>query len=111
MGHARTFWAAAQRARRAGGGGALVLRNDDLDGERSRREVRVWSVCLSLLVVGVGDKPQGCWAVLGCAGVCAHGHGTQCVQGFGMPMAAGSAEFFDPVRLMSEVGYVLLGLV
>ncbi len=35
-GHARTFWTAAERARAAGG--TLVLRNEDLDGRRSRRE-------------------------------------------------------------------------
>ncbi|MBN2505989.1 MAG: tRNA glutamyl-Q(34) synthetase GluQRS [Verrucomicrobia bacterium] len=36
LGHARTFWVAHQRARVAGG--VLVLRNEDLDPERSRRE-------------------------------------------------------------------------
>jgi glutamyl/glutaminyl-tRNA synthetase len=36
LGHARTFWIAAQRARNAGG--QLVLRNDDLDQARCRRE-------------------------------------------------------------------------
>jgi glutamyl-tRNA synthetase len=35
-GHARTFWIAARRA--AQHGGALVLRNEDLDPQRSRRE-------------------------------------------------------------------------
>jgi glutamyl/glutaminyl-tRNA synthetase len=34
LGHARTFWTAAERARAAGG--ALVLRNDDLDATRFR---------------------------------------------------------------------------
>ena len=34
LGHARTFWTAAQRAR--GAGGALTLRNDDLDAARFR---------------------------------------------------------------------------
>ncbi len=34
LGHARTFWIAAERARQAGG--ALVLRNDDLDAARFR---------------------------------------------------------------------------
>jgi glutamyl/glutaminyl-tRNA synthetase len=34
LGHARTFWIAAERARKAGG--ALVLRNDDLDAVRFR---------------------------------------------------------------------------
>ncbi len=34
LGHARTFWIAAQRARAAGG--ALLLRNDDLDAVRFR---------------------------------------------------------------------------
>lgn len=34
LGHARTFWIAARRARAAGG--ALVLRNDDLDAQRYR---------------------------------------------------------------------------
>jgi glutamyl/glutaminyl-tRNA synthetase len=34
LGHARTFWIAAERARRAGG--TLVLRNDDLDSTRFR---------------------------------------------------------------------------
>ena len=36
LGHARTFWAAQQRARNAGG--ILVLRNEDLDPARSRPE-------------------------------------------------------------------------
>jgi glutamyl-tRNA synthetase len=36
VGHARTFWTASQRARDAGG--ALILRMDDLDPERSRAE-------------------------------------------------------------------------
>jgi glutamyl/glutaminyl-tRNA synthetase len=36
LGHARTFWIAAQRARRFGG--ALVLRNDDLDAKRYRMD-------------------------------------------------------------------------
>jgi glutamyl/glutaminyl-tRNA synthetase len=36
LGHARTFWIAAQRA--AGRGGRLVLRNEDLDPERCRPE-------------------------------------------------------------------------
>ena len=36
LGHARTFWIAQQRALAAGG--ALVLRNEDLDPERSRPE-------------------------------------------------------------------------
>ncbi len=36
LGHARTFWVAAQRARRAGG--TLLLRNDDLDRDRCRAE-------------------------------------------------------------------------
>src|ERR1700683_5529160 len=35
-GHARTFWAAQQRAEAAGG--ILVLRNEDLDPSRSRAE-------------------------------------------------------------------------
>jgi glutamyl-tRNA synthetase len=35
VGHARTFWTAAQRAREAGG--ALVMRMEDLDPERSRQ--------------------------------------------------------------------------
>ena len=34
LGHARTFWVAQQRARAAGG--ALILRNDDLDATRFR---------------------------------------------------------------------------
>ena len=34
LGHARTFWTAYRRARRAGG--ALVMRNEDLDPQRSR---------------------------------------------------------------------------
>lgn len=34
LGHARTFWIAAQRARAAGG--TLILRNDDLDSTRYR---------------------------------------------------------------------------
>ena len=34
LGHARTFWVASERARLAGG--ALVLRNDDLDADRYR---------------------------------------------------------------------------
>ena len=36
LGHARTFWIAFERARRANG--ALVLRNEDLDPQRSRAE-------------------------------------------------------------------------
>ncbi|HWA84784.1 MAG TPA: tRNA glutamyl-Q(34) synthetase GluQRS [Opitutus sp.] len=36
LGHARTFWIAQQRARAAGG--ALVLRNDDLDSTRYRMD-------------------------------------------------------------------------
>ncbi|HVW22361.1 MAG TPA: glutamate--tRNA ligase family protein [Opitutaceae bacterium] len=36
LGHARTFWIAAERARAAGG--ALVLRNDDLDATRYRMD-------------------------------------------------------------------------
>jgi glutamyl-tRNA synthetase len=36
LGHARTFWTAQQRARAAHG--TLVLRNEDLDGARSRPE-------------------------------------------------------------------------
>ena len=36
LGHARTFWTAQLRARAAGG--ALVLRNEDLDGARCRPE-------------------------------------------------------------------------
>ena len=36
LGHARTFWIAAQRARDAGG--TLVLRNDDLDSTRLRMD-------------------------------------------------------------------------
>jgi glutamyl-tRNA synthetase len=34
LGHARTFWIAQERA--TAGGGALILRNDDLDGPRCR---------------------------------------------------------------------------
>src|SRR6476469_8958210 len=36
LGHARTFWIAQQRAEAAGG--ALILRNDDLDRDRCRPE-------------------------------------------------------------------------
>jgi glutamyl-tRNA synthetase len=36
LGHARTFWIAAQRA--AGRGGRLILRNEDLDPQRCRPE-------------------------------------------------------------------------
>jgi len=36
LGHARTFWTAQQRARQAGG--ALILRNEDLDRDRCRPE-------------------------------------------------------------------------
>lgn len=36
LGHARTFWTAQERARAAGG--TLILRNDDLDAARCRRE-------------------------------------------------------------------------
>jgi glutamyl-tRNA synthetase len=36
LGHARTFWIAARRARESGG--ALVLRNDDLDAARYRMD-------------------------------------------------------------------------
>jgi glutamyl-tRNA synthetase len=37
VGHARTFWTASTRAREAGG--TLVLRNDDLDPQRSRADL------------------------------------------------------------------------
>lgn len=36
LGHARTFWAAQERARR--GGGTVILRNDDLDRDRCKPE-------------------------------------------------------------------------
>src|ERR1700692_2444106 len=36
VGHARTFWTAAERARAAGG--ALILRNEDRHASRSRPE-------------------------------------------------------------------------
>jgi glutamyl-tRNA synthetase len=36
LGHARTFWIAAERARQQNGG--LILRNEDLDPQRSRAE-------------------------------------------------------------------------
>ncbi|MDX2111616.1 MAG: glutamate--tRNA ligase family protein [Verrucomicrobiota bacterium] len=36
LGHARTFWVAQERARQ--GGGEIILRNDDLDVQRVRRE-------------------------------------------------------------------------
>jgi len=36
LGHARTFWMAQERAVSAGG--TLVLRNEDLDPQRSRQE-------------------------------------------------------------------------
>src|SRR6201999_3325634 len=36
LGHARTFWIAQQRAQAAGG--ALILRNDDLDRARGQPE-------------------------------------------------------------------------
>src|SRR5208282_1649644 len=36
LGHARTFWAAQERAR--SGGGALILRNEDLDRDRCKAE-------------------------------------------------------------------------
>ena len=36
VGHARTFWIAYERARAAGG--VLVLRNEDLDPQRSKPE-------------------------------------------------------------------------
>src|SRR6185437_3217416 len=36
LGHARTFWTAAERAARHGG--TLILRNEDLDPQRSRPE-------------------------------------------------------------------------
>ena len=39
LGHARTFWTAQERARAAGG--ALVLRNEDLDAARSRADFAV----------------------------------------------------------------------
>src|SRR5271170_5799736 len=39
LGHARTFWIAARRAREAGG--ALILRNDDLDAARFRMDFAV----------------------------------------------------------------------
>jgi glutamyl-tRNA synthetase len=35
VGHARTFWTAFERARRAGG--VLAMRMEDLDAERSRQ--------------------------------------------------------------------------
>jgi len=38
LGHARTFWFAAERARRAGTDSALVLRMEDLDPSRCRPE-------------------------------------------------------------------------
>ena len=38
VGHARTFWTAWQRAREAGG--ALIMRMEDLDPERSNRPLR-----------------------------------------------------------------------
>ncbi|MGA8531239.1 MAG: glutamate--tRNA ligase family protein [Acidobacteriaceae bacterium] len=40
VGHARTFWMAYERARASGGtpGGTLILRNEDLDPERSKAE-------------------------------------------------------------------------
>ena len=39
LGHARTFWTAQRRARAAGG--ALVLRNEDLDATRARDDLAV----------------------------------------------------------------------
>jgi glutamyl/glutaminyl-tRNA synthetase len=39
LGHARTFWIAAERARRAGG--ELILRSDDLDAARFRMDFAV----------------------------------------------------------------------
>ena len=36
LGHARTFWFAAERTRAAGG--KLILRNEDLDSTRFRQE-------------------------------------------------------------------------
>ena len=36
LGHARTFWIAAQRARQAGG--VLAYRNEDLDANRCKPE-------------------------------------------------------------------------
>ena len=49
-GHARTFWAAAQRARGAGSNGTLILRNEDLDGDRSKPEVCGVCACVCVSV-------------------------------------------------------------
>lgn len=51
LGHARTFWIAAQRARAAGG--TLLLRNDDLDPARCRPEF-VTAMQEDLRWLGVG---------------------------------------------------------
>lgn len=50
LGHARTFWIAAQRARAAGG--TLLLRNDDLDHARCRPEF-VAAMCEDLRWLGL----------------------------------------------------------
>jgi|SRR5438067_12195025 len=55
-GHARTFWVAALRAQQ--NGGTLILRNEDLDPERSRPEfVTAMMEDLRWLVFG-GAKVQ-----------------------------------------------------
>ena len=45
LGHARTFWTAAERAREAGG--ALVLRSDDLDAARFRSRIESTTISSS----------------------------------------------------------------
>ncbi len=51
LGHARTFWAAYRRA--AAAGGTLVLRNEDLDPQRSRPEF-VQAMIEDLRWLGIG---------------------------------------------------------
>ena len=57
QGHARTFWAAAERARQ--NGGTLILRNEDLDPQRCRSEfVRAMLEDLRWLGIEWGEGPD-----------------------------------------------------
>jgi glutamyl/glutaminyl-tRNA synthetase len=63
LGHARTFWAAAQRA--MANHGTLVLRNEDLDGQRSRPEF-VHAMMEDLHWLGIHwDEGPDCGGVYG----------------------------------------------
>ncbi len=58
MGHARTFWIAAQRA--SENRGTLILRNEDLDPQRSRAEfARAMMEDLRWLGIRWGEGPDG----------------------------------------------------